>query len=181
MAEAEESAELAAARARKAEADRVAAQEEARAAAARLEAEEAAAQAERLAAERQRLEAARAADARRAQEDQAATETAHALATRQRAERAAAEAAAEAAEDYARLSSRQRNARRVARMLLAAQPDTPAEEIPHDAVSLRDIQDRLGASQTIAGELRHEAVDLLRNGYTPTVAETSLDPVTAQD
>ncbi|MFK3734621.1 hypothetical protein ACI2LJ_30640 [Streptomyces sp. NPDC088090] len=78
-------------------------------------------------------------------------------------------------------SSRQRNARRVARMLLAVQPDTPAEEIPHDAVSLRDIQDRLGASQTIAGELRHEAVGLLRNGYTPTPAETSLDPVTAQD
>ncbi|MGW3378406.1 DUF2637 domain-containing protein, partial [Streptomyces hydrogenans] len=171
VAEAEESAELSAARARKAEADRIAAEEEARAAAARLEAEDQAAKAERLAAERQRLEAARAADARRAQEEQATAELFAADAAQRRAARAEAEAQAEAAEDFMRLSSRQRNARRVARMLLAVQPDTPAEEIPHDAVSLRDIQDRLGVSQTIAGELRHEAVDLLRNGYTPTPAE----------
>ncbi|MFJ3099600.1 DUF2637 domain-containing protein [Streptomyces hydrogenans] len=181
VTEAEESAELAAARARQAEADRVAAEEKARAAAARLEAEDKATKAERLTAERQRLEAARAADARRAQEEQATAELFAADAAQRRAARAEAEAQAEAAEDFMRLSPRQRNARRVARMLLAAQPGTPAATIAHDAVSLKDIQDRLGVSQTIAGELRHEAVDLLQTGYTPTPAETSLDPVTAQD
>ncbi|MFF6794549.1 DUF2637 domain-containing protein [Streptomyces filamentosus] len=180
VAEAEESAELAAARARQAEADRIAAQEEARAAAARLEAEQAAAQAERLTAERQRLEAARVADARRAQEDLAVAEATAAEVARQRAERAEAEAAAEAAEDYLRLTPRQRNARRVARMLLLAQPGTPAEEIAHDAVPLREIQDRLGVSQTIAGELRHEAVDLLQTGYTPSRTEALVDLFTNQ-
>ncbi|MFI8334291.1 DUF2637 domain-containing protein [Streptomyces filamentosus] len=181
VAEAEESAELAAARARKAESDRIAAQEAARAAAARLEAEQAAAQADRLAAERQRLEAARAADARRAEEEQANAELFAADAAQRRAARAEAEAQAEAAEDYISLSPRQRNARRVARMLLAAQPDTPAEEIPHDAVSLKEIQDRLGVSRTIAGELRQEAVEILQNGYARSRVATEAAYEPAQD
>lgn len=40
-----------------------------------------------------------------------------------RARAAHAEATAEAAEDFARLTPRQRSARRVARLLMAAQPD----------------------------------------------------------
>ncbi|MFI9081622.1 hypothetical protein ACIGW8_35035 [Streptomyces sioyaensis] len=70
-----------------------------------------------------------------------------------------AEAAALEAEDLIRLSSRERKARRVARMILAAGAV--------DAVPLQQIETELGASRTTAGELRQEAVDLLERGYRP--------------
>ncbi|WP_371637719.1 DUF2637 domain-containing protein [Streptomyces zaomyceticus] len=170
LAQAQESAELAEARARKAEAERIEAQEAAATQEARQRTERAAAETERIEAQRQREAADRARDARRTAEDLAQAELIEADTARQRAARAMAEAAAEAAEDYARLSSRQRNARRVARMLIHSQPGTPADLITHDAVSLREVQERLGVSQTIAGELRHEAIDLLAAGYADQAA-----------
>ncbi|WP_030299072.1 hypothetical protein [Streptomyces katrae] len=88
------------------------------------------------------------------------------LATAQlRADAAHAEAAAEAADDYARLTPRQRSARRVARMLLAAQPDTPVDKIDHEAVPLTTVMERLDVAQSTASEIRKEATALLLSGY----------------
>ncbi|GGU52546.1 hypothetical protein [Streptomyces violascens] len=88
------------------------------------------------------------------------------LATAQlKADAARAEAAAEAADDYARLTPRQRSARRVARMLLAARPDTPVDKIGHEVVPLTTIMERLDVGQSTASELRKEAMALLLSGY----------------
>ncbi|MYV70398.1 DUF2637 domain-containing protein [Streptomyces sp. SID2131] len=176
VAEAEESAELAEARARRAEAERRAAEDAAEAAQTRLLAERAAAEAEQLAAQRQLEEADRATAARRAAEDkaeaqriaaeaEAEAERVAAETARIRAGRAAMEAQAQAAEDFMRLTPRQRNARRVARMLMDSDPSMPEDKIRHDMVSLRDVMEAVGASQTIAGELRTEAVALIAGGY----------------
>ncbi|MFH9959674.1 DUF2637 domain-containing protein [Streptomyces roseolus] len=170
VAEAEESAELAAARARQAEADRVAAEEEARAETARRQAEEAAVQADRVAAERQRLEADRAAAERQRLEAVATAELLAADVAQRRAARAEAEAQAEAAEDFIRMSPRDRNIRRVARLLTAAHPvGTPAAEIDVKAVPLADIQERFSLGQSAASDLRADAKALLDGGYVPPV------------
>ncbi|MFD3719844.1 hypothetical protein [Streptomyces sp. NPDC058674] len=88
------------------------------------------------------------------------------LATAQlRADAAHAEAAAEAADDYARLTPRQRSARRVARMLLATQPNMPVDNIDHEAVPLTMVMERLDVGQTTASEIRKEAMALLLSGY----------------
>jgi hypothetical protein len=177
VAEAEESAELAQARARQAEAERRAAEDEAEAAQARLLAERAAEEAERLAAQRQREEADRALEVLRIEKDRAEAELFAADAAQRRAARAEAEAQAEAAEDFMRLTPRQRNARRVARMLMNADPNLPEYSIKHDMVSLREVMDAVGVSQTIAGELRHEAADLIAGGYDrkAAYAESAFD------
>ncbi|MFG3532727.1 hypothetical protein ACGF8B_39360 [Streptomyces sp. NPDC047917] len=83
-----------------------------------------------------------------------------------RADIARAEAVAEAADDYARLTPRQRSARRVARMLQAAQPDTPVDKIDHEAVPLTTVTERLNVSQSTACEIRKEAAALLLSGYS---------------
>ncbi|MFC8177142.1 hypothetical protein [Streptomyces sp. NPDC057325] len=64
-----------------------------------------------------------------------------------------------------RLTPRQRNARRVARMLLDVDPSVPEDKIRHDMVSLCDVMEAVGVSQTIAGELSTEAADLIAGGY----------------
>ncbi|MET9954463.1 hypothetical protein ABZ135_23370 [Streptomyces sp. NPDC006339] len=96
-----------------------------------------------------------------------------------RARTARAEAAAQAAEDYAELTPRQRSARRVARLLLAACPDVPPSEIRAEAVPLAVIMERLGIGQTNASELRQGALTLLRDGYgiADASTEASLDPL----
>ncbi|MFB7032104.1 MULTISPECIES: DUF2637 domain-containing protein [unclassified Streptomyces] len=172
VAEAEESAELAEARARRAEAERRAAQDAAEAAKARLLAERTAAEAEQIAAQRQREEADRATAERRAAEAEREAERLAAETARLRAGRAAMEAQAQAAEDFMRLTPRQRNARRVARMLLDVDPSMPEDKIRHDMVSLREVMDAVGASQTIAGELRTEAADLIAGGYDRRAVST---------
>ncbi|WP_328868623.1 DUF2637 domain-containing protein [Streptomyces sp. NBC_00304] len=174
-ADAMESAEAAADRRKAAEDDRKAAEATLKAAQARDEAT-------RLAAEAQRQQdaAQRIAD-RRTDEQQrqvlAEQETAAAqLRTVQLREQAARlEAAAEAAEDYARLSQRQRNARRVARILLAAYPDgTPAGQIDPESVPLATIQERLAIGRTVASELRTEAMTLIAEGYQAQAAAEAI-------
>ncbi|MEU4352813.1 DUF2637 domain-containing protein [Streptomyces sp. NPDC023838] len=129
------------------------------------------AEAERLEAETQEL-------ARRAAEDRLRTLEAETRAAqreddvaRARARAAALEAAAEAADDYARLTPRQRNARRVARMLLAAHPaDVAPADIDPERVPLAEIQERLTVARTTAGEIRQEARQLITDGYTIDLA-----------
>ncbi|MEW1701038.1 DUF2637 domain-containing protein [Streptomyces sp. NPDC091278] len=173
-----ESAEAAAARRRAAEDDRAAAETEAESSAVRAKAVFADRAAALAVEETRRVRAETAAADRAAEEDRAAAEELRRRTAITRAAAADAEAAAEAADDYARLTPRQRNARRVARLLLGARPGVPGGQIPHDAVPLRTIQDRLGVSQTIAGELRHEAADLLQTGYTGPLgdAEAAYEP-----
>ncbi|MFH9697393.1 hypothetical protein [Streptomyces globisporus] len=81
-----------------------------------------------------------------------------------REEAARIEAAAIEHEDYARLSPRERNERRVARMLLEA---SGGEGVTLESVPLADIQEALGVGRTTASELRSAALTLLQNGYSP--------------
>ncbi|MFE7412902.1 DUF2637 domain-containing protein [Streptomyces laurentii] len=193
-AEAEESAEAAAARMRAAEANRLAAEQEAAAAQKRAETEQAAEAAEKAAA-RERAETARVAEeaerltalAERHKADQAQAAKFAAQAARDAAvlEQQAADAreaaaradlAATAADDLVRLSPRERNGRRVARLLIAAHPaGTPVADIDIQAVPLADIEGRLGVGRTVASELRQEAMGLLESGYAPSPAETYAD------
>ncbi|WP_431784859.1 DUF2637 domain-containing protein [Streptomyces chumphonensis] len=160
-----ESADAAEAAARAAEADRLRAEHERAESAARAESARAEAERQRLAAESARAaaaaaadqEAAAAADRRAADHERAAAAARH--------ETAELEARAQRAEDYARLNARERNERRVARMLAASAQGGP---VALDAVPLADIQEALGVSRTTAGELRTAAADLLASGYRPT-------------
>ncbi|MFB7553099.1 hypothetical protein [Streptomyces sp. NPDC056154] len=89
-----------------------------------------------------------------------------------REERARIEAVAEAADGYARLTPRQRSARRVARMLLVEhRPGTPADQIDPETVPLAAVQQWLSAARSTAGEIRQEAMELLRNGYHAATAD----------
>ncbi|MEV7895338.1 DUF2637 domain-containing protein [Streptomyces cyaneofuscatus] len=110
-----------------------------------IEAERREQQAERIAADRKALAAKAAQD-----EKDAAAATLEAA--RLREEAARIEAAAVEAEDYARLSARERNERRVARMLLEAAG--LAEGVTLESVPLADIQAALGVGRTTASELR---------------------------
>ncbi|WP_189970965.1 hypothetical protein [Streptomyces violascens] len=87
-------------------------------------------------------------------------------------------ARAEAADGYARLTPRQRSARRVARMLLASQPDTPADKIEQEAVPLTTVRERLDVSQSTASEIRKEAMALLLSEYShqEAAADASYEP-----
>jgi hypothetical protein len=161
-AEALESAEAAAALRKAEEDNRIAAQARRITAEEKAQEAKAKAEAERLKAQTQESATRRAIDKQREDEALAAAQLAREQAAR-------AEAAAQAAEDYARLSPRERNIRRVARMLLAANPHaTDASEINQDAVPLAAIQEELPASRTTAGELRQEAMTLLAGGYQGT-------------
>jgi hypothetical protein len=73
------------------------------------------------------------------------------------------EAEAQTADDWASLTPRQRRARQVARMILAAGGGAGTV----DVVALTDIEAALGVSRTTAGELRQEAAELLAGGYEP--------------
>ncbi|MGW9461265.1 DUF2637 domain-containing protein [Streptomyces globisporus] len=120
-------------------------------------------------AERREQQAERIADDRKAAAAKAAQDERDAVAaaleaTRLRAEAARIEAAAIEHEDYARLSPRERNERRVARMLLEA---SGGEGVTLESVPLADIQEALGVGRTTASELRSAALTLLQNGYHP--------------
>lgn len=140
-------------------------------AAADAQAERARAAAER--AKAKRLEADVEAETRRAQterveaerlEADAETERLRGIEMRRRA--AVLEAETQAAEDLARLTPRERRARRVARMIVAAGGD----EENLDVVALNTIEADLVVSRTTAGELRQEAGVLLAGGYVPQAA-----------
>jgi hypothetical protein len=73
------------------------------------------------------------------------------------------EAEAATADDWADLTPRQRKARKVARMILAA--GGTADHI--DVVELKEIEAAVGVGRTTAGELRQEAKELLAGGYNP--------------
>ncbi|MFJ2884198.1 DUF2637 domain-containing protein [Streptomyces sp. NPDC087272] len=159
--EALESEEAADARLRAAEAAERAAEKEGRAAALRKEAAQQAEQAERIEQETDRAAARRLAERRRLAQEETEVADAEHRAARIREEVACMEAAAQVAEDYARLSQRERNERRVARMILSSGGDK-------ESVSLRDIMEELGLKQTAAGEVRTAAAELLAAGYQPT-------------
>ena len=162
-AQAQETAAAAAARRKAAEDTRNAEEQEAEAARlakqAALDARDAqtiARDAERLAKEQQELEAARVHSAR-----QAADEVEQEQASRVRA--AKFEVRARQLEDLARLQPRERNARRVARMLMAG------------PVTLAQIEADLGVARSTASELRQEAERLLADGYPETELHQQMD------
>lgn len=165
-AQALESAEEAEAKRRTAEEELKAERAEAEVLRLRAQNAQAAIEAERREQEAERIAAGRAAARRQTEEDNLAAETAAADAIRVRAEAARIEAAAVEAEDYARLSARERNERRVARMLLEAAGF--AEGVTLDVVPLADIQAALGVGRTTASELRAAAATLIENGYQLT-------------
>ncbi len=166
--EALESEEAAAALRRAAEHKKRTAEAEAEA-----EAERRRAQAER--AEADRLEAEAAEQRRRKEAVEA--ETARAMADAEQARERAAEARyriavleaeAATADDWADLTPRQRKARKVARMILAA-----GGHAGHvDVVALSDIEAAVGVGRTVASDIRKEAQELLAAGYDPTTAYT---------
>ncbi|MGJ5899432.1 DUF2637 domain-containing protein [Streptomyces niveiscabiei] len=146
------------------------AEKQAEKAAADAEAERARAQAERT--KSLRLEAEAESENRRAQaerteslrlEAEAEAERLRATEARQRA--AVLEAEAQTADGWARLTPRERRARRVARMIVAA----GGNDRTLDVVSLAEIEADLGVGRTTAGELRQEAGQLLAGGYDPQV------------
>ena len=156
-----ESADEADANKRAAEADRAAAETRRRAAEtnrAAAEAEQAAAEARRIAAENRQAEA----EAHRLTEaaSKAAAE-AQRRAVETRAAAAELELRAVEAEDQARLTPKERGARKVARMILAA-GGQDAEQVELTAIAVA-----LGVSVSTASERRREAMDLLREGYRP--------------
>ncbi|MGY4973478.1 DUF2637 domain-containing protein [Streptomyces nigrescens] len=157
--EALESADAAAARRKAATDEEEAAKAAHRAQAERRKAEAEKLQADRLAADRKAEANRRAAEEKKAAEDLEAAEASRRRAQEHRKAAAEAEAAALEAEDLIRLTSRERKARRVARMILAAGAV--------DAVPLTDIEAELSVARTTAGELRQEAADLLTAGYRP--------------
>ncbi|MFD3535980.1 DUF2637 domain-containing protein [Streptomyces sp. NPDC058664] len=167
---AERSAEEAEADARAEEARRKAAAELAERRRAEAEAGRQRAAAEQAQAQTEQAEAARAeAAARKAAAERDQTEAlAAAAAAREAAARA--EVAALEAEDTARLSAVERAVRKVARMILAAHAALPVDERPETpdmyAVPIKDVEDVLGVSRTIAGQRRQEAADLIATGYT---------------
>ncbi|MFJ8798497.1 DUF2637 domain-containing protein [Streptomyces sp. NPDC102487] len=130
------------------------------------ETEQAAAETRARAAE---TAAAAAAAEHRAALDYEGAEVAREAAAETRARAAETERRAVEAEDAARLKPTERDARRVARMIL-----TDADGDP-EAVDLNTIATALGVALSTAGERRKEAVQLIAAGYrppTPTYATT---------
>ncbi|WP_274914331.1 DUF2637 domain-containing protein [Streptomyces sp. WZ-12] len=132
------------------------------------ETQKAALETEAAAAEaRARIKAAEAAEAAKEKSraaDVEAAEAAKQRAAETRARVAEIELAALEREDRARLKPSERDARRVARMIL-----TDAAGIP-ESLDLKVIADALGISVTTASDRRKEAAALLSGGYTlPTV------------
>ncbi|MFJ2591128.1 DUF2637 domain-containing protein [Streptomyces sp. NPDC087538] len=129
----------------------------------RKEAIQAKAEAERLEAERLSSIARQRTAEREAVEADAATAVARETVAR-------AELAAQEAEDTARLGLRERAERKVARMILAAHAALPADQRPEVpdmyAVSLEQVSEAIGVGQTVAGQRRQAAADLIAGGYT---------------
>ncbi|MEV5646500.1 hypothetical protein AB0L67_41715 [Streptomyces flaveolus] len=67
------------------------------------------------------------------------------------------------------MTPRQRKARKVARMILAA--GGSADYV--DVVSLSDIEAAVGVGRTVASDIRKEAQELLAAGYDLATAYTS--------
>lgn len=163
-AQALESAEAAAAKRRAADDLLEAEQAEAEALQLRAQNAQAAVEVQRREQQAERIADDRKAAAAKAAQDERDAVAAALEATRLRAEAARIEAAAIEHEDYARLSPRERNERRVARMLLEA---SGGEGVTLESVPLADIQEALGVGRTTASELRSAALTLLQNGYHP--------------
>ncbi|MFD3518484.1 DUF2637 domain-containing protein [Streptomyces sp. NPDC058657] len=165
--EAEASAAEAEARAREAEALRLEAEDRKKAADLAAEAarkEKEAAEEANTAAEYQLLLKQRARDTKVVEAESADAER---RAAQAREEAARAELAALEAEDAARLTPRERDDRRVARMLLAAGVTSASTNSKDkEAVSLEEIGAALGVRSTAAGERRQAAYDLILAGYT---------------
>ncbi|MCX5239786.1 DUF2637 domain-containing protein [Streptomyces prunicolor] len=132
--------------------------------AAAAETDRRAAETEEANAEARRRTAAIAEEAavaeRRAAEEQKAAETSRLNAVEARRRVAEIEARAVEMEDHARLTPRERDARRVARMILTDGAGDP------DAIQLDVIAGALGVSVSTASERRKEAADLIASGYT---------------
>lgn len=165
-AQALETAEEAEAKRRTAEEELNAERAQAEALRLRAQNAQAAVEAERREQQAERIAADRKALAAKAAQDEKDAAVAALEAARLREEAARIEAAAVEAEDYARLSARERNERRVARMLLEAAG--VADGVTLESVPLADIQAALGVGRTTASELRAAALTLLQNGYRPT-------------
>ncbi|WP_225638436.1 hypothetical protein [Streptomyces solaniscabiei] len=103
-----------------------------------------------------------------AQQAEADAEVQRARAAEARRRIAVLEAEAATAEDYAGLTPRQRKARKVSRMILAA--NGHAGHV--DVVALSDIEAAVGVGRTVAGDIRKEAQELLAGGYDPATAYT---------
>ncbi|MFE5547282.1 DUF2637 domain-containing protein [Streptomyces sp. NPDC056534] len=169
-AEKDKSADEAVAEAREAEALRKVEQEQALRAAAQADKAQAVAAEQEAAARVATAQAAQAeAEARQAAAERAQAE-ALAAAEQARAERARAEVAALEAEDTARLSLVERAVRKVARMILTAHAALPADQRPAQPdmriVPIKDVEEALGVSHTVAGQRRQAAADLIATGYT---------------
>ncbi|WP_264483174.1 DUF2637 domain-containing protein [Streptomyces pinistramenti] len=160
-----ESAEIMAARRQQAEDDEERAKAEHRAKAELLAAKEKGLKAERVEADRLNAVAEGKVSEQKAAEAAAKAAEAALQAERDRAAAWQAECRAVAAEDYARLSPRERNERRIARMLLAAGADP--REPDAELVPLKDVMQELGLKQSAAGDIRAAAVQLLKDGYVP--------------
>ncbi|MCX4871077.1 MULTISPECIES: DUF2637 domain-containing protein [unclassified Streptomyces] len=121
-------------------------------------------------AEAERLEAERLSNIAQQREAERITAEAEAATAVARETAARAELAAQVAEDKARLSPRERAERKVARMILAAHAALPADQRPEApdmyAVSLEQVGEAIGVSQTVAGQRRQAAADLIADGYT---------------
>ncbi|MFJ6085130.1 DUF2637 domain-containing protein [Streptomyces sp. NPDC092369] len=121
-----------------------------------LEMEEANASARRRTAQ---INEETAAAERRAADELKAAETARLDAAEARRRAAETETRALEAEDLARLSPRERDARRVARMIITNGGDP-------ETVELAVIASALGVSVSTASDRRREAADLIAGGYT---------------
>lgn len=132
--------------------------------AAAAETDRRAAEAEQANAEARRRTATIAEEAalaeRRAADERKAAEAARLDAVEMRRRVAEAEALAVEMEDHARLTPRERDARRVARLILTDGAGDP------DAIQLDTIAGALGVSVSTASERRKEAADLIAGGYT---------------
>ncbi|MFF8423367.1 DUF2637 domain-containing protein [Streptomyces sp. NPDC015680] len=167
---AEKSAEEAEAEARTLAAQRAAKEDERRIAEATRAVERAARETAEEKAETERLEAERLESIARQKAAEAETAEAEAAAFVAREAAARAEIAAQEAEEEAGLSRRERAERKVARMILAAHAALPADERPEApdmyAVSLEAVSEAIGVGQTVAGQRRQAAADLIADGYT---------------
>ncbi|MFE7268394.1 DUF2637 domain-containing protein [Streptomyces sp. NPDC057592] len=169
-AAAEKTADEAAAEARTLAAKRAAKEHERRIAEATLAVERAARETAEEKAETERLEAERLDSIARQKKAEAETAEAKAAAYVAREAAARAEIAAQEAEEEAGLSRRERAERKIARMILAAHAALPADQRPEVpdmyAVSLEQVSEAIGVGQTVAGQRRQAAADLIAGGYT---------------
>ncbi|MFE6632592.1 DUF2637 domain-containing protein [Streptomyces rochei] len=167
-AEAVETERAAEARRQAAAATRKAKEDELAAAKAEADARTERARAAEAETEEERQKALKAQAIRDAQRAEADAETERARAAEARRWFAVLEAEAATADDYADLTPRQRKARKVARMILAAGGN--ADHV--DVVALSDIEAAVGVGRTVASDIRKEAQELLAGGYDPTTAYT---------